>query len=412
MTRWLSTALIALTATTLTAADWPAFRGPNADGHYVGKPLVTEWGVNRNVTWKTPLPGKGWSTPIAVGDRLIVTTAVPAGSDYSLRALALSQKTGAILWDKELFVEKTADVPQPHKKNSHASPSPVSDGKQVWVHFGHMGTACLGLDGNVLWKTQELKYDPLHGNGDSPILVDDLLVFNCDGKDVAFVAALDKATGQVRWKTPRKTGARMTFSFATCLLIEHAGRRMIVSPAADFCMGYDPKSGAELWRVKYPQPGWSLIAQPVTTKGLVVIATGYTNQHLIAFRPDGTGDITPQIVWDMKRNAPNTPTPIAVGDELYVLSDAGFLTCMDALSGKVHYAERLAGRAYSASPILADGKLYFTSELGVGQVIAVGKEFREVSRSELDEKTFASPVPVDGALYLRTESQLYRFDRQ
>ena len=414
MTRWLCLTLLTLAALPAHAADWPEFRGPGGLGVYAGKPLVTEWGVEKNVTWKTPLPGVAWSSPIAVGGKLFLTTAVPGSvgdpADYSLRALCVDQAKGIIDWDVELFVEKTATVPQPHKKNSHASPTPVSDGKRVWVHFGHMGTACLDLAGNVLWKTQELSYHPLHGNGNSPILVEDTLVFACDGKEVSFLAALDANTGKVRWNTDRKTTATLKFSFATCLLIETNGARVIVSPAANFCGGYDPKTGKELWRVKYPKPGWSLIAAPIYAHGLVFLSTGYVNQHLIAFKPEGTGDITANVVWETKRNAPNTPTPQVIGDELYMLSDSGFLTCLDAKTGTVHYSERLAGKAYSASPILADGKMYFTSEDGVGQVVAVGREFKPLTRSELKEKTFATFVPVDGALFLRTESQLYRFD--
>jgi len=414
MTRWLCLIAVALAALPARAADWPEFRGPGGLGVYAGKPLVTEWGVEKNVTWKTPLPGVAWSSPIAVGGKLFLTTAVPttAGDkpDYSLRALCVDQAKWAILWDVELFVEKTATVPQPHKKNSHASPTPVSDGKRVWVHFGHMGTACLELDGAVVWRTQELSYDPVHGNGNSPILVDDLLVFAIDGKLVTSLAALDQKTGAVRWRTKRESSAVLMFSFATCLLVEHNGTRVIVSPASNFCMGYDPKTGKELWRVKYPKPGWSLIAAPVYAHGLVFLSTGYVNQHLIAFKPEGSGDITANVVWQTKRDAPNTPTPQVIGDELYMLSDSGFLTCLDARTGKVHYAERLAGKAYSASPIVADGKMYFTSEDGVGQVVAVGKEFKVLTRSELKEKTFATFVPVEGALFVRTESQLYRFD--
>ena len=414
MIRWLCLITLTLTAPPLAAADWPEFRGPGGTGVYAGKPLVTEWGVEKNVTWKTPLPGVAWSSPVAVGGKLFLTTAVPTTNgdrtDFSLRTMCVDQAVGNIVWDVELFVEKTDATPQPHKKNSHASPTPVSDGKHVWVHFGHMGTACLDLAGKVVWKTQELGYDPLHGNGNSPILVDDLLVFAIDGKTVTSLVALDQKTGEVRWRTKRETSAVLMFSFATCLLIEHAGTRMIVSPAANFCIGYDPKSGKELWRVKYPKPGWSLIAPPIYAHGLVFVATGYVNQHLIAFKPEGTGDITANVVWQTKRDAPNTPTPQVVGDELYMLSDAGILTCLDAKTGKVHYAERLAGKSYSASPILAANTMYFTSEDGVGQVVAVGKEFKEVARSELKEKTFATFVPVDGALFVRTESQLYRFD--
>lgn len=407
---------VALLASGSPAADWSEFRGPDGTGHYSGPPLPLKWGTDTPAAWKTPIAGKGWSSPILLKGRLYLTTAVPQKNGthtaYSLRALCLDATTGKPLWERELFVEDTATVPQPHKKNSHASPTPITDGERIFVHFGHMGTAALDPDGSVAWKTQKISYDPRHGNGGSPILVDDLLFFACDGNDEQFVVALDKRTGQVRWKTDRNHGAKLGFSFATSQLIEHAGKKVIVSPASDFVMGYEPQTGKELWRVRYPKSGWSLITRPVYAHGLVYICTGYVNQHLIAFKPEGTGDITRNIVWQTKRNAANTPTPLIVGDELYMIADNGFMTCFDAKTGKVHWSERLAGNAYSASPIYADGNIYITSEAGVGQVIAAGKNFREVAGPfDLQEKTFATFVPSDGALYIRTESQLYKFQK-
>ncbi|MFO0852126.1 MAG: PQQ-binding-like beta-propeller repeat protein [Gemmataceae bacterium] len=408
--------LLAPCPSPLIATDWLEFRGPNGTGHYAGKPLPTEWGPTTNVTWKTPIPGKGWSSPIHVGGKLVMTTAVPLSGndtpDYSLRAVAVDAKSGSLLWDVELFREDGKTAPPPHKKNSHASPTPVSDGKTVVAHFGHMGTAALDLDGKVLWKTQELTYHPMHGNGGSPILVGDAVVFCCDGRDVAFVVALDKATGKVRWKTPRNTTARMTFSFATCQAVTAAGKTVIVSPAADYVMGYDPATGKELWRAKYPRPGWSLICRPVEAFGKVWLSTGYDAAHLIAVDPWAGGSVKPALVWKEKFYTPNTPTPLLVGDELYLIADMGFLSCIDARTGKTHYSERLPGKGYSASPIAWDGKIYLTSEEGVGQVLAAGKEYKELSRSDLGEKTFATFVPVDGALFVRTETQLYRFDRR
>ena len=398
----------------LLAADWPEFRGPNGSGLYTGPALPTKWGTDTNVAWKVPVKGKGWSSPVVVGDAVVLTTAVAANEDdpktkYSLRVLCFSATDGKPRWDKELFVEDAQSVPQPHKKNSHASPTPVSDGKVVFAHFGHMGTACLKLDGTVVWKKQDLKYNPVHGNGSSPILIGDKLIVTCDGKDDPVLAALDAKTGDVKWKTPRENGKTFLFSFATPQLIEHAGKPVLVSPASHAVMGYDPETGKELWRVKYPKPGWSLICRPVFGHGLLFVCTGYMNQHLIAFPPDGSGDITDKIAWKTAKHAPNTPTPLLIGNELYTVADDGFMTCYDAKSGTVHWSERLAGKAYSASPIAAGGNIYVTSEEGVGQVIAAGKEFTEKGKFDLKEKTFATFVPVDGAIFVRTETQLYKF---
>lgn len=395
--------------------DWREFRGPDGTGHYSGPKLVTEWGVDKNVAWKVPVPGKGWSSPIIVNGSLILTTALPTDDDgRKLIVLAYDSQTGQQRWSNEVFVADAKSAAQLHKKNSHASPTPVSDGKKVWVHFGHLGTACLALSGEqagqTLWKTNDYAYKPMHGNGGSPILVDDKLVFSVDGVDVQYVLALFKETGKEAWKTDRRSKAGMRFSFSTPQLITAGQQRMIVSAASDFVAAYDPKDGRELWRVNYPQPGWSLITRPVFTQGLVFVQSGYVRNHLLAIDPLNR-DSTRPIVWKTDKGAPNTPTPLAVESELYVVSDDGRMTCFDARTGKVHWSERLKGRAYSASPILADGLIYVTSEEGVGQVVkATTRGFEQVSESRLGETTFATFVPSAGALYVRTETQLYRFE--
>lgn len=397
----------------LSAAPWPEFRGTDGVGHYTGAAVVTEWGPDKNVVWKTPVAGLGWSSPVLVKGLLVMTTAVPKGAEYSLRAVALDAATGTQKWDVELFVENAKDVPQPHKKNSHASPTPVTDGENVYVHFGHMGTAALDLKGSVLWSTQELKYKPVHGNGGSPILHDGKLLFCCDGGDVQLVAALSAKSGSVVWKVNRGWKSTMPFSFATSQIIDVGGKKQLVSPGSDNVAAYDPENGTELWRVKYPAAGWSLISRPVVAAGLVIIQTGYINQHILAIDPSGTGDVTAtHVKWKNKKQAPNTPTPLAVGDELYVLADSGFFTCFDAKTGEMHYSERLAGRGYSASPLLINGQIFVTSEEGVGQVLATGKAFKELARSDMKERTFATFVPNEGALFVRTESAVYRFGKK
>ena len=396
-------------------SDWLEFRGPDGTGHYKGPPLPTAWGPDKNVAWKTPIPGAGWSSPIALRGKLILTTAVAVGAaekpDYELRALCIDAKSGKIDWNEQVFFEKGDATAIPHKKNSHASPTAASDGEHIVVHFGHMGTAALDLTGKVLWKNDKYPYEHQHGNGASPILAEGNVVFSCDAKVNPFVLALDIKTGKEAWKTDRAMPASLKFSFATSQLIEHKGVKMIVSPASDFCAAYDPKTGKEIWRVKYPRPGWSLICRPIYSSGLVFVATGYVNQHLIAIDPSGTGDLTEKVVWKTSKFAPNTPTPLTVGDELYMLSDQGALSCLDAKTGTVHWSERIKGGAFSSSPIFADGHIYITSETGYGQVVKANKAKLEVvSESDMKEKTYATMAPVDGALYLRTETALFKFE--
>ena len=393
------------------AAHWWEFRGPDGVGHYTGPAVPTAWGPNSNVAWKADIPGHGWSSPVLLNGKLYLTTAVPKGADFDLRVLCVDAASGKIDWDQSAFVEDGKTVPQPHKKNSHASPTPVTDGERIYVHFGHMGTACYDPSGKQVWASQTHPYKPQHGNGGSPILADGKLVFSCDGNDYQFVVALDTATGKEVWKTDRHSKAGMKFSFATAQLIEHKGKKLIVSPASDFVAAYDPKTGDEVWRANYPKPGWSCVCRPVYAHGLVIVATGFMTQHLIAIDPAGKGDITAtHVKWQYKKHAPNTPTPLVVGDELYSISDQGNMACLDVKSGKVHWEERLKGGGYSASPVLLNGKIYATSESGVGLVIEpTAKGLNVVAESDLKEKTFATFLPADGAIFVRTESKLYKF---
>lgn len=397
-----------------SAEDWTEFRGPNADGHSNATGLPVNWSVDKNVVWKRAVDGLAWSSPIVLGDRIYLTTSVPDGAvlgpKQSLRTLCLNAETGAVQWDVEVFNQKATGsrADKVHGKNSHSSATPVTDGKHLFVHFGTKGTACLTLDGKIVWKTQELKYIPVHGTGGSPILVNDLMVVSCDGGDVNFIAALDKATGKIRWKTDRTaTGVKKKFSFGTPLLITVDGRQQIVSQGSGAVYGYDPKDGTNIWMVNYVD-GFSVVPRPVFAHGLVYVSSGFMKASLLAIDPTGTGDITETHVrWTLTKGAPHTPSPLVVGDELYVVSDIGVLSCLDAKSGKVHYQERLGGK-HSASPLYGDGKIYVQAEEGEGIVFRAGKEFEELSRNTLEGRTFASYSVFDSSLLIRTEEHLYR----
>jgi len=393
------------------ADTWTEFRGPNGTGHYTGPAVPTEWGTSKNVAWESKIDGLAWSTPILVKGKLYLTTAVPKGDDHELRVLCLDAATGKVVWNELVFLQSGKSAPNVHKKNSHASPTPVSDGERVIVHFGHMGLASYDLAGKQEWKSQKYEYKPMHGNGGSPILAEGLLVFSIDGNDKQQVVALDPKTCDEKWVADRKSKAGLKFTFTTPQLIEHDKKKQIISAASDFVCGYDPKTGDELWRASYPKPGWSLITRPIYASGLVIIQTGYMNQHLMAIDPSGSGDVTKSHVkWTYQKHAPNTPTPLVVGDELYSLSDKGVLVCLDIKTGKVHWEERLSKDGYSSSPILANGKIYATSESGLGHVVEPStSELKVLASSELNEKTFATILPADGALYIRTETKLYKF---
>jgi outer membrane protein assembly factor BamB len=401
-----------VSAATSHGEGWSEFRGPTGQGHVLDGALPTTWSKDKNVVWKRDIAGTGWSSPIVVSGRVFLTTAVPEESskDQSLRVLCLDTESGKVNWDKEVFRQDGKTAPRIHSKASHANPTPLFDGDKLYVHFGHQGSACLDRDGNIVWKSTEVKYAPVHGNGGSPILTDKALIFSCDGSDKQFIVALSRADGKVLWKTDRKSTAPKRFSFATPLLIEVNGKKQVISPASNAVIAYDAEKGDEIWRVRYE--GYSVIPRPVFGNGLLFLSSSYDSPTLLAIKPDGKGDVTgTHVAWSSKKGAPHTPSALLVGDELYTVSDKGIATCWDAKSGEVHWQERLAGN-YSASPLFADGKIYFQTEEGVGYVVKAGKKFEQIAKNEMRERTLASYAAVKGALYLRTDKALYKIQER
>ena len=387
------------------AGDWPEFRGPTGQGHAATTRLPLEWSNTRNLAWKQAIPGSGWSSPGLKDGRVFLTSAVGGEGTMLLHALCLDERSGKILWDIEVF--GGAQATRIHTKNSHASPTPLIADGRIYVHFGHEGTACLDPDGKVLWRNTSLTYPPVHGSGGSPILAGDALIFSCDGGSDPFVVALDKSTGKLLWKTKRETTAKKTFSFSTPLLITVNGQPQVISPGSGAVCAFDPKTGREIWRARYGE-GYSVIPRPVFGHGLLFIATGFDQPTVIAVRPDGQGDVTDtHIAWTLKKSAPNTPSLLLVGEELYMVSDGGIASCVDAKTGRVHWQERIGGN-YSASPIHAGGRIYFQNEEGICFVLKAGRRFDLLARNDLSERTLASPAVADNALFLRSQSQLWR----
>lgn len=396
MTKAVLTAIVCCAAG--LGEDWPQFRGPDGQGHSGETGLPVEWNESRNVVWKTAIPGRGWSSPSIQGNRIWLTTAT--GDGYSLRALAVDVRTGRQIADVEVF-RLAGDIPI-HGKNSHASPTPVIDGDYVYVHFGSHGTACIRSSGDVVWRTR-LPYYHRHGPGGSPALYKDMLIVSCDGYDTQYVVALDKKTGEIRWKSPR-AGYQ---AYTTPLVIKVNGQDQIVSPGAYRAVAYDPLAGGEIWSIGYGK-GYSNVPRPVFGGGLVFICSGFEQPSILAVRPDGKGDVTDtHTVWIGKRGAPLTPSPLLVGDELYFVSDNGVASCVDARTGTEHWRQRIGGN-HSASPVYAGGRLYFTSEECETTVVEAGKQFKLVARNQLDGQCLASMAISDRALFVRSNSDLYR----
>jgi outer membrane protein assembly factor BamB len=397
------------------AADWPQFRGPGGQGHSTAENVPLTWNESENIAWKVAIPGLGWSSPAVAGDQIWLTTATDEG--HSLRAIAIDRASGRTLHDVEVF-----DLSEPgsiHVNNSHASPTPVIEGERVYVHFGAHGTGCLSTDGRLLWTTHELKYNHNHGPGGSPVVWRDLLLINCDGTDVQYVAALDKQTGAVRWKRDRqhtseerRTGKlEVPMAYSTPLLVELDGQTQLVTLGSDAVVGHDPASGDELWWFRFS--GYSNVSMPVFDGGRLYFASGFGKPVFYAIRLGGSGDLTDRaVLWSVSQSSvvPLDVSPLVVGDELYTITDSGIAACYDATSGKMRWMRRLGGKFW-ASPVYADGRIYCIDEAGTTHVLAPGGAYEELATNKLDGRAQASPAIVDGVIFLRTDTHLYRIEK-
>ncbi|MCE9606926.1 MAG: PQQ-like beta-propeller repeat protein [Planctomycetia bacterium] len=445
---------------------WPQFRGPGGEGHVAQTGLPLEWSETKNIVWKTPIAG-GWSSAVIQGDQVWVTSCVelpplpvaepakpaepkldsppkPAAPPkpidplmtaeerakleakekkeaekekekakpapkpevpdppIELRAVCLDRTSGKIVHDVLIFkIDAPAKI---HKKNNHASPTAVIDGDRIFLHFGAHGTACITTDGAIVWKNQTLKYNHRHGPGGSPVVYKDLLLLSCDGTDVQYVVGLDKKTGETRWKSTRE--GRMAYS--TPLLIEIEGKVQLISTGGDAVIGYEPETGREIWRCKYN--GYSLVPRPVVAHGFAYICTGYDTPSMFALKLGGTGDVTEtHKAWTVKKGAPLNPSPIVVGDEIYMVSDKGIASALNAVTGDEVWQERIGGN-FSASPLFAEGRIYLLDEEGKCTVVAPGKEFKELAKNQVDGRTLAGLSVAGKSLFLRTDTHLYRLE--
>jgi outer membrane protein assembly factor BamB len=391
------------------AALWPEFRGPGAQGISTATNVPVSWSATSNIAWKVAIPGKGWSSPVLADGKIYLTTACETAGDsgISLRVICLSANDGRAIWNVEAIHPGPSVLKLGHMKNSLASPTPIIRDNRLFAHFGHMGTACLDLSGKVLWRQQELQYSPMHGNGGSPVLIDSELVFSCDGLEDPFVVALDVKTGRVKWETPRNTLAKKKFSFSTPLVVGRGKLKQVISAGSGLVGGYDATDGHELWRFCYHN-GYSVVPRPVMSGDLLFISSGFDSPILYAISlTRAKGDITAtHAKWIYAKQIPTTPSMLAVNQELYFVSDGGIASCLDAQTGAVHWTERLGGD-FSASPVCAEGRIYFQNEAGVGVVIKSGTRFELISKNDLEESSLASYAVADNRLFIRTSAHLW-----
>jgi outer membrane protein assembly factor BamB len=392
----------------MAAEAWPQFRGPTGQGIASGAgPL--KWSKDTGIAWKMPLSAQGWSSPVIAEGKIILTGSRKDGDTTHLTAFALDVATGKTLWSIDLFKPTAEEMGALHGKNSLASSTPIIADGIAYVHFGHMGTAALRLaDGSEVWKKQ-VSYKPMHGNGSSPVIVGDLLVVNADAEIDPTIVAFHRKDGTIAWRTPRGQEVRSAFSFSTPLVVETDGRTEILSAGSGMIGAYAPDDGRLLWKVTYGE-GYSVVPRPVVADGIAYVATGYNVPKLIAIRlGKATGDVTKtHTAWEVTRRMPKTPSMLATGGQILVLDDTGTLTSLDAKSGKQAWNEKLPGN-FSASPILTGEILYAVTEDGVCYVVKISPDAAKIQfETDLAERTLASPILLDGALYLRTESHLWK----
>lgn len=429
--------LLACVATTSAAGEpsWPQWRGPGGDGHApTAHDLPVTWSETDYVTWKTPIPGRGWSSPVIADGRIWMTTAIEreatpeerarategkktaaqlaVSGTVTIRAVCVDASTGKMVHDIELFA---IPDPQPiHKLNSFASPSPVLGDDRLFCHCGDFGVACVdATTGNVLWHNRELRLNHENGPGSTPILWKNRLIVHLDGSDVQSIAAYDTATGKVAWQTHRSGTLRddpdLKKAYGTPVLVEIGGRDVVISPAADWLYAYDPATGQELWKMSYGFLGFSIVPRPVLSGDLLFMSTSFNQPELLAVKLAGP-ETAPAIAWQEKKGAPTMSSPLVVNDLVYMVSDKGVGTCLDAQTGEIAWSKRLGGN-FSSSPLFADGRIYVGNRDGDTFVIKPGKEFELLATNHLDGGIFATPAAVGRALFLRTEHALYRLEK-
>jgi outer membrane protein assembly factor BamB len=409
--------LASLTVVTLAANEWPQFRGPRGDGHATSKALPLSWGENRNVAWKTAIHGRGWSSPVILGDQIWLTTATSDGRE--LFVITVDRATGKILRDVKLFDVATPQYAHPF--NSYASPTPAIEPGRVYVTFGAPGTAAIDTKtGEVVWERRDIECNHFRGAGSSPIIFRNLLILHFDGSDRQFVMALDKRTGKTVWRTERsidfqdlgpdgKPQADGDFrkGFSTPHVATFGGRPILVSLGSKAAYGYDPLTGKELWRIE-ERTNHSASTRPVIGHGLIFYPSGFATPHLLALRPDSRGIVTETgIAWRVSRGVPQKPSLTLVGDLIFMVNDRGIASAVEAKTGEIVWTSRVRGE-YSASPLAAPGRVYFFSEDGRTTVIEAGREFKVLAENDLGDGFMASPAVDGDALILRSRSHLYR----
>lgn len=410
-------------------AHWPQWRGPSLNGVAPGDAPL-EWSDTTNVSWKIEIPGRGFSSPIIWGDRLFLTTAIPTGKraagpadegsagggagveEHRFVVMAIDRLTGKTLW------QQTATTATPHEGHhrvygSFASNNPATDGQRVYAFFGSRGLYAYDMNGKLLWKRdfgQEMKMRLQFGEGAALVLHEGKLITVFDHQEDGLLAVTDAATGKEIWSVPRREGS----SWSTPLVVSHQGKKQVVVTATPKAMAYDLDTGRLVWEVS--GVGLNPIPMPVQQGDVVYVMSGYRDPKLMAVRLGRTGDLTgtDAIVWESTRGLSYTPSPVLHDGVLYVLTDNGQLSALNAATGEPYYQQRRLPQPYNfkASPIAVNGKLYLASEEGDVIVVKTGRTYEVLGTNTLANQSFiATPSVAGGDLYLRSRTHLFRISR-
>jgi outer membrane protein assembly factor BamB len=403
---------LAMATTTLLAENWPFWRGPTRQGISQETGLPLHWSAESNVVWKAEVPGEAWSSPIVFGDQVFVTTTTESG--VHCHVLAFDRKTGKQQWNKKVFEQ----VPRKkEQRNSYATPTPATDGENVYAVFGDGSVVAVSAkNGDILWEHREVKFYSQHGLGASPVLHGNLLIMPFDASstgenkrigwqipwDQSFILAFDKKSGDVAWKAMR---GQSRISHVTPNIMTHGGREILVSGAGDVVQGFDLKNGERLWSV-YSQ-GEGVVPSIVVGGGLIYSVSGFEKPTIRAVRPPQSAGEEATILWEQKRSVPMIPSLLFVGKHLFGITEGGVAICLETATGEIVWQERVGGN-HSASPVLAETRIYFTDEEGTTTVIEAAPTFKVLARNELKEKCQASMAVSQKQVFIRTANRLYR----
>lgn len=434
VTRRIGLALLFISSLTTagSAANWPQWRGPDGSGISTEKNLPATWNPTTNIKWKAAIPGRGHSSPIVWGNRVFVTTAVEGdvvpgakavkhtsdgkeflhpdsiGADrkHQFKVIALNRETGKIVW--EALAWEGTPYDNRHRKSSYAASTPATDGKMVYAFFGTEGLYAYDFNGKLAWKAQLGNLGTVGmGTGTSPILFNNVVIVQCDedNGETSFIVALDKKTGKEVWRTPRK----VQVSWSTPLLVKTATRSELITSGTETVVSYDPATGKELWHHKGVES--NAIPSPVANNEMVFLVAGFPAKIAMAIKLGGSGDLTgtASVPWKYAKGTAYVPSPILYGDYLYLTTDRGILTCIDAKTGEVKYE---GGRipipaTFTASPVAFEGKILMTSEDGDTFIVKAGPKHEVLATNSVGEPVYASPAIADGRIFIRGEKNLY-----